>query len=220
MHASPTAVHLRHLPGMQGEIFLDRWFVRGLRRGGLEDSSVYHWTKHRWPLRNLRDRAAHRAAAWELAERLTAFHAAHPGRPMVLTGHSTGALVVIETLANLEAGVVTQAWLISAAASRSYDLRPALAKVGRMVNVYSRLDWLTLSAGTTLFGTADGRRGAAAGWGRFTGPGSDSPKLEQWPHRLVWLKRFHGGGHLAPLNTAFARHVIAPAIVAFGGPGS
>jgi hypothetical protein len=205
--------HLLHLPGMQGEIGMDRWFVRSLRRAGIHRSRVYDWTPYRIALKNLRSRAGHRAAAEKLAASLTELHAAEPHRRIVLTGHSTGGMVILDTLGLLEAGLVEQAWLLAPAVSPKYNLIPALERVGRMTVLHSLGDWFLCGLGTLAFGTADGRHSPTAALTGFTGPGIDHPRLRQWPYRLQWLRYGHGSGHMGVLNGHFARHIIAPEVL-------
>ncbi len=203
---------------MQGEIRCDRWFCGGLRAGELSPVRIHDWTKYRWPLKNLRNRAMHAAGAAEVADLVRAIRTSHPETRIVLTSHSTGAIIALEAAAQLEPGMVEQVWLLAAAVKRGYDLQPALVNVSCMVNVHSRLDLIFLWAGTLLFGTADGAHATSAGWGGFTGPGSDDAKLEQWAFRSKWSSMGYAGGHLGPLAAAFARRIIAPAIMAFAPP--
>lgn len=199
-----------YLPGMQGERMGDRSFCAGLIEAGLRDSEIFDWPEHRWMLNNLRDRESHRRMAEELAGRIGVL----TDRRVVLVGHSTGAMVILDTLEQLGRQPIEQAWLLNAAVSGDYDLRPALAGVRRLVNIYSPRDWLVLNVGTRLFGTADGPRKWCAGFSSFTGPGGDDPRLEQRCYDPAWLKAGHYGGHLgALLLTRFARDVIGPMIL-------
>jgi hypothetical protein len=224
MSQSDACFRVIYLPGMQGEMPGDRWLVRGLVEAGLTDSRIFNWPRSAWPLTNLRNREGHTAAAHELVHQIRQTH--DPDAPsddvneptrrrVALIGHSTGAMVILDALAMLDAGEVEQAWLLAAAVGAGYDIRPALSKVDRLANVYSPVDWAVLSAGTMLFGTADGQCTAAAGYRGFTGPGHDDPRLTQMRYDPAWLKSGHYGGHLGPLGIPFARQVLGPAIVDF-----
>lgn len=202
-----------YLPGMQGEIPLDRWLLRGVRDGGVNDCRIYNWPESWWPLRNLRDRDQHRAAGARLVEMVKREHEEGDNSKVVLMGHSTGAMVILDALEMIEEGLIDQVWLLSAAVCCDYDLRGCVEKTERMVNVYSGLDWLALNVGTRLFGTADGIHGKSAGYAGFCGAGSDDERVEQWVYRMEWLRWWHWGGHLSVLNRMFGREVIGPGIV-------
>lgn len=190
----------------------DRWFVRGLRAGGLSRCRIFNWTRSRWWLNNLRHREMHRQGAARLARWINRQHHRHPDRPIVLIGHSTGAMVLLDTLAQLEGPQAHAAWLIAAAVSNDYDLRSALEGTQRIVNMHSTGDWLILGAGTKLFGTADGPYQRSAGYTGFTGPGHDDPRLRQVPYDPKWLSCGNLGGHITPLFWRFARNVLGPMI--------
>lgn len=209
-------VRIEHVPGMQGDAPGDRWLVAGLKEAGFDDTTLFDWTGYRWPLNNLRDRKQHRQAGQVLAERVASHHRHHPGTKHVLVGHSTGAMIILEALDQLGTAIVDQAWLLNAAVSRRYDLRPALAGARRLISIYSPFDYMVLNLGTRVFGTADGKREASAGFAPFVGPGSNDARLEQiaWDRR--WARTGHYGGHLGPLtpiNRLFVRDVLAPMIV-------
>jgi len=209
-------VRIEYVPGMQGEALGDRWFTAGLIEAGFAETTLFDWTGYRWPLNNLRDRRQHARVGRELAARIAAAHRRQRDVRHVLIGHSTGAMVVLEALDALGTAIVDQAWLLNAAVSRRYDLRPALAGTRRLINIYSPFDWLVLNLGTRVFGTADGKREACAGFGPFVGGGCDDGRLEQiaWDRR--WTKTGHYGGHLGPLmpiNRLFVRDVLGPMVV-------
>lgn len=212
----PVPVRIEHVPGMQGDAPGDRWLVRALVEAGFEQTSLFAWTGYRWPLNNLRDRRQHRRVGRQLAERLQDLHRRDEAVRHVLIGHSTGAMVILEALARLGTAIVDQAWLLNAAVSRRFDLRPALAGTRRLINVYSPLDWAVLNLGTRVFGSADGLREPCAGFQPFIGPGCDDGRVEQIQHRRGWLRSGHYGGHLGaltPVNRLFVRDVLAPMIV-------
>ena len=208
---SPYRVY--YCPGMMGEIRADRQFLRGLAEGGVGDSVLFNWPRYLNPLRNLRNRVQHHRAAGQLMETVRRFQRSSPDRPVVLMGHSTGTLVLLEALTLMEEGGVEQAWLLASAVRPGYDVRPALQRLDRLVNVYSRKDRWLAGWGTFFFGTADGAREPAAGKVGLVGPGADDPRVEQLAYESAWREHGHRGGHLGVLSREFAGHVIAPAIL-------
>jgi len=212
-HDGAGLPHVIYLPGMQGEMPGDRWFVSGLRDGGIRAATIFNWTQRQWPVQNLRDRDQHHRAAEALIEMIDA---ADPG-PVVLIGHSTGAMVILDALSTLSRPRVEQAWLLSAAVSHAYDLRPALAGVHRLISIYSPADYVVLNLGTRVFGSADGLTQPCGGYQPFDGPGSDDARVEQIKWDPAWLRSGHYGGHLGPMaaaSGAFARDIMAPMICA------
>ncbi len=211
------SIHLLHIPGMSGAGPLDAWFARGLRRSGLGEVEVVNWPKLGLNmLYNLRNRAQHGRAADELAGRVRSIRARSPESAVVVTAHSTGAMVTLEALERLGEPTVAQAWLLAAAVHRGRDLRPALAGLvagtGRLCNVWSPRDVFLLGAGTAMFGNADGPRGESAGRTPFIGPGSDDDRVEQIQYDPRWAKSGHTGFHNTILFGTFAHGVLAPMI--------
>jgi hypothetical protein len=213
MSGDPGQLRVMYLPGMQGQGPGDRWFTRGLREGGIRDVELFDWTSHKWPLHNLRDRAQHARLGEELAEQIRSVRETDEARATVLVGHSTGAMVILEALRCFDEPAVEAAWFYNAAVSCGYDLRPSLGGARRICNVYSPLDWVVLSIGTKLFGSADGQNVDCAGHKPFCGPGSDDQRLEQIAYDPKWLLRGHYGGHLGVLLVGFARDIAAPMIL-------
>lgn len=208
------SIRIIHLPGMSGRGLLDDGFARGLRQAGFEDVQVIDWPRARYRLLfNLRNRGQHSRAAGELAEQLREHKAREPEAIQILTSHSTGAMVVLDTLSMLDEPIVSQAWLLAAAVHSEFDLRPALAGAGRLVNVYSPRDVLLLGAGTAIFGNADGRRGHSAGRLAFGGPGSDDSRVEQIAYDPQWAGSGNLGGHTSVLVGRFATTVIGPMLL-------
>ena len=210
-----TADQLRviFLPGMQGDTPGDRWFVKGLIEGGATDSRLFDWTESWWAMKNLHDRDGHRRAAEKLAGKLQQLSEEDPHKTTILIGHSTGAMVILDILPLLQADLIDQAWLLNAAVSRGYDLTAALPGARRIVNLYSKNDWVVLNLGTKLFGTADGSHEASAGHEPFDGPGSGDARLEQLPYDPAWAKTGHLGLHTTFVFKHFSRDVLLPMIL-------
>src|SRR5262249_4382434 len=145
--------------------------ARGLAEGGLAVSiEIHDWTTGYWPLFAYHLRNARRTArqAVHLADKLLSYQDAYPGRPTFLVGHSGGGALAIKILECLPPGrTVTAAHLLAPAISRRYDLSQALTHVETGIwNFYSPLDFVLLTIGTSLVGTADGKHDVGAGaWG-------------------------------------------------------
>ena len=214
----PMAIRVIHLPGMSGQGPLDNWFATGLRKAGLDDVQVINWPKSRlMMLFNLRNRNQHMTAARNLAGDLQQYHQRHPNHQQIITAHSTGAMVTLDTLSLLDAPIVSQAWLLAAAVHCEIDLTRALGGVKRIVNVYSPRDMLLLGAGTAIFGNADGVRGDSAGRVPFRGPGAEDDHVEQLPYNPLWSKSGNLGWHTSVLVGTFAEKVLGPMILARAG---
>ena len=206
--SSPSAIYI---PGMAGEKWLDRRFLAGLAEAGVRVRTL-HWTQSWLPVLNLRDRRMHREAGTRLLAMVRAVREEHPGEPLALIGHSTGCLIVLETLERMNENEepIDAAVLMAPAVRCDYDLRPALRSTRKLIHFSSRLDTVFLGIGTTLFGTADGRHGPSAGFLGFRGPGADDPRFAQHVYQIGWLRHLHHGGHIGCLQPRFARCIIAP----------
>lgn len=208
MSAPPITVI--YTAGMCGEKGFDRFCISGLRKAGLRVLS-HHWACHNFPIFNLRDRRQHERAAASLAGMVREVRRESAVEHVVLIGHSTGAVVVLDALQHVKEPV-GQAVLLAAAVSPHYDLRRSLEPVSRLLNLYSPLDLFMLLAGTSLFGTADGRHRPAAGCVGFHGTGADDPRLVQRRYSPRWARCGNFGGHIGCLHGQFAQRVLAPII--------
>jgi hypothetical protein len=206
-------IHVLHIPGMTGQGLLDNWFAQGLRQAGLDRVDVLNWPEARYRmLFNLRNREQHLAAAKEVAQHFEQARQRDPDAVQVITAHSTGAMITLDTLSTFDQPVVDQAWLLAAAVHHQYDLRPALSGAKRLINVHSARDVLALGAGTAVFGNADGPKGDSAGRVPFVGPGHDDPRVEQIAYDPRWSWTGNLGLHISVLFGTFARSVLVPEI--------
>jgi pimeloyl-ACP methyl ester carboxylesterase len=152
----------------------------------------------------------------KLALAVLEYHAAHPGRPIYLLGHSAGATVAVVALENLPPGVVDRAVLLSPALSTQYDIRPALRSVKSNLYVfYSRYDCLYLGIATGILGTPDHRWTAPAGRAGFCNqPDLDDPtlldKLVQRPWKPNDVELGNNGGHYGNYQPDFLRIRVIP----------
>ncbi|MFW5839662.1 MAG: hypothetical protein ACOCZE_03700 [Planctomycetota bacterium] len=149
-----------------------RWGYQPLRRalaGCGFGGKITYWPWQRWwqgtlVLPAMRSDRLHHVAAVRLARRLTMLKRACPDRPIWLVGFSAGARVAVEALSLLDPACrIEAAALVGAAISPRADLSGARASCSQLRVACSWGDWLLLGLGTTLVGTADGRRGPAMG---------------------------------------------------------
>jgi hypothetical protein len=118
----------------------------------------------------------------------------------------------------LPADVMVDSWLMVAPAlSPGYDLSAALRHVrGRAYAINSQGD-IVLGQGTRVFGTIDGVKSDAAGRVGFVraanADAGQYEKLVQVNYDPAWLKLGNAGDHIGPMNTRFAREVLAPLLL-------
>jgi pimeloyl-ACP methyl ester carboxylesterase len=209
--------YLLHLPGVSGESIVDHTLVDGFKQGQLGAAiEIYDWTEHDGGVPALQAMERNKKQAEKIAKALTEQYRAHPGRPIYLTSHSGGAGLAAWALEDLPDDVkVKRVLFIAPALSPGYDLTKALAHVtDRAFVLFSEGDSLVLSTGTKVFGTIDGVYSEAAGFSGFKAPAKSDAKqykkLLQMAYDPEWLKYGHGGDHLGPMETAFAKGVLVP----------
>jgi pimeloyl-ACP methyl ester carboxylesterase len=214
------------LPGIESAHLGHLGFVSGLKSGGVaSEVEIVDWTTGTpaLMLMHLRHESRNRQQAAQIAGRIVEYQSEHPGRPVNLIGHSGGgalALMVVEALPPNQA--VDCVVLLAAAISPEYDLRPVLAKTRRGVWNYSSRagDSLLLVAGTSAFGTVDGRYSPSAGAVGFQLPADATDadrqqycaKLIERPYEARMVLRGNLSGHYGPMNPLFARRELAPII--------
>jgi hypothetical protein len=208
---------LLHLPGIAGYLNCDRRLLSGLRQGGVvAQFQVYDWTDHDPGLHALHAYDRNRAEAHKIADLIQARAQADPASPIYLTAHSGGCGLAVWALEKLPADVkVDTVLMLAPALSPGYDLSAALRHVrNRMYAFTSTNDTIVLSTGTRMFGTIDGVRGDAAGFGGFVMPGSADPtqyaKLISRPYEPDWIAYDDWGDHIGALSRPFAAAVLAP----------
>jgi pimeloyl-ACP methyl ester carboxylesterase len=226
LHSLATPERMEHglaivLPGVEGGGPLNWCIARGLADGGWPGAVVVHdWTTGLWPLflYHLRANDRNRRRADEVAALIVRYQDEHPGRPVFLVGHSGGGAMAVWALEALPEGrSIRGAVLLGPALSPAYPLGPALCRVEEAVwNFWSPLDLLFLAAGTSVFGTVDGRHTVSAGWGGFRLPGEASERelydarLRQHGYRPAWLSQFHPGTHFGWTNRVFVAESLVP----------
>lgn len=213
----PAPPYLMHLPGIAGERWIDRNMIRGLREGGFEgETEIYDWTGSDQGLLALTNNTRHRREAAEVARRITAIRRENPGREIVITAHSGGTGVAVYALQQLPDDVhVDRVILLASALSTDYDLSAALRRVdGPVFSFSSPFDVAVLKVGTTLLGTIDGKKAAAAGCLGFVVPADADQeqyrKLRQFEYDQRWMQWGNLGSHIGAMSRPFARMVLAP----------
>jgi pimeloyl-ACP methyl ester carboxylesterase len=199
-------------------------FVGGLKAGGVSSEvEIVDWTTGTPALMlvHLRHETRNRRQAAQIAAKIVEYQSQYPGRPVNLIGHSGGgglALMVVEALPPGQC--VDCVVLLAAAISPDYDLRPVLAKTRRGVWNYSSHagDSLLLVAGTSAFGTIDGRYSSSAGAVGFRLPQDVTDadrqlycqKLIERPYQIQMALKGNLSDHYGPMNPLFARAELAP----------
>jgi pimeloyl-ACP methyl ester carboxylesterase len=220
------------LNGIEGAHVGHAGFVTGLKSGGVDSEiEVVDWTTGTpaLMLMHLRHETRNRHQAEQIAAKIVQYQDQHPGRPVNLVGHSGGGAMVLLTLEALPSNRrIDSAILLAAAISPDYDLRPALQKVDRGLWNYSSFagDSVLLVAGTTAFGTVDGRHTISAGAVGFRLPPDASEadrqlyrdKLFERPYRPQMALSGNLSDHYGPMNPLFARNELAPILNANENP--
>jgi len=207
------------LTGIEGRSPLNKGLRKGLIDGGVEGAvEIVDWTLG-WPLMgpyNLRAETRNRRKAAEIAARIEAYHASHPGKGVTLVGHSGGGAMVAFIAEALGEDVkVDGIIMLAAALSPSYPLNNALAHSRRgIVNYYSAYDWFFLGVGTFIVGTSDGRHSQAAGRVGFDTPqdGATPEGLYQVAWHGEMRKTWHVGGHLTSSLAPYVARYVAPLV--------
>jgi hypothetical protein len=211
---------LIHLPGITGELFIDREFVRGIKEAGYDgEISIVDWTKGNLGIAALYAEKHNTQEAQKLAERIAQARKDNPRGRIVLSAHSGGNGIAVWALERLPDDVkVDDVLFLAPALSPEYDLSKGLRHVkGHAYAFTSPYDVFILGAGTLLFRTMDGKRTDSAGRVGFVMPeGADAAqyeKLVQEPYQSAWIKYGNIGDHIGVMSKPFVATVIAPLVV-------
>ncbi len=205
----PPPPVLFHLPGIAGEMSIDRRLIKGLVEGNVAtNAEIIDWTGENRGILALGKLDLNKQQAKLLAERITKIYRDDPRTRIILTAHSGGTGIAVWTLEYLPADAKIDTLLMLAAAlSADYDLDKALAHTRRAYSFYSEFDDVVLGLGTRTFGTIDRVKTNAAG---YVGFASNNPKLKQFPYDPAWIKIGNAGDHIGTMDDQFAKEVLAP----------
>ena len=209
------------LPGVEGVSALNLDICYGLAGGGLDWAiELRDWSGLLGPLGNQGDRKRNRKIAAEISEYVVTYQDEHPGRPVVLIGHSGGTAIAVWIAEAMPEGrQVDGVILLASSLSQGYNLIPALEKSSRgIVNFYSHRDGVLAGFSSPGPRTMDGQHALAAGKFGFewTGPGGTSWAYQRL-YQIIWDKRMerlgHMGGHAGYTDQRFAGKVLAPLVM-------
>ena len=211
---------LLHLPGIGGEMSIDRTLIRGLKDGGWEGpTKIYDWTENDPGIDALHARKRNDREAQKVADMIEDKLKEDPKLQITLTSHSGGTGIAVWALEKLPQGArVKTLVLLASALSPDYDLTEALKHVsGNAYVYYSENDTLVLGAGTQLFGTIDGKKTMAAGLVGFKVPPNAAKqqyeKLIQQPWVKEWMVFENAGSHIGCMSRPFVKQVLAPTLI-------
>jgi len=208
------------LPGIDGRAGHNERACKAIGSSATAMSvELFDWTLPLCPLVNQRDEGRNRRMARGLADRIVAYRVSYPGGAVFLVGHSGGTAVAVWAAEALPDGQqIDGIVLLASSLSPGYDLSKALRRTrGGIVNFRSERDSALLGAGTTLFGTMDGKHTEAAGKVGFSVPESgQTGGAYQGFSEIRWnsamAKTGHDGGHFGCLATRFVSSYVAPLV--------
>lgn len=206
-------------PGIGGGAWYLQGAYHGFRDAGVDaEIRINEWdTPFYNALGHLTEFAENRRQAAEAAEKITEYWEQHPGARIDLVGYSAGGgMAVLVTEALPQAVRLHNVVLVQAAVSPTHDLTAALQRIdGRLVNLYSELDWFVLGLGTGALGTVDRKYVASAGKNGFNlevavPDEAQRAKVEQhrWDPEMIWTG--HLGNHASILLYAWNKKYVAP----------
>jgi len=163
------------------------------------------------------DHQNHLVMGRSLAERVLCYRRYYPHLRIYLIGHSAGCAVVLAAAEVLPPDTVDRIVLLAPSVSPQYDLRPALASAREGIDAFvSERDRFILGLCMRIVGTADGKRGAAAGRVGFR-PAICTPtdaalygRLRQHPWQAGVLWTGHLGGHYGTNRICFTQAYVLP----------
>jgi len=212
------------LPGIQGGAWQLAGPYRALRKAGVHaEIRVYDWERPFNSLANLTEYQRNRTRAADIAAAIAQYHTQHPGAPVDLVGYSGGGGLVVMVAEALPPDVrLRHLVLVHAAISPDYDLTAALRRVdGKLINFYSPLDWWTLGAGTSVFGTMDRKYVASAGHVGLNLQRAAPPELHGRIEQVCWrgemIASGHLGNHLGMVSEEWNRRYVAPHLLSTAG---
>jgi len=213
------------LPGIEGESSFNHDIRKGLVEAGIDRALPIHRWGRPIPVAgmilNQVDFLGNRLAAMRIAQMITAYQDAHPGKPVHLIGHSGGGGIAVFAVEALpEDRQVDGLVLLSASISSAYDLTKALKKCrSGVTSFYSRADVGLLVIGTIIAGTVDGTHGPGAGAVGFDLPREDAAPAKKAAYAKLYqvelTQQMTGGGdtHTGATSDYFVAEHVAPLLV-------
>jgi len=192
----------------------------GLNAGGVDRAiEIFEWSQGGV----LSDQVAveeNRRKATELAYRVEAYMAEHPGRPVHLVGLSAGTGLVVWALEDLSVQV-EGAILLASSLGAHYDLTPALSKVRDRLYSFNSLADTVLGLGIAVTGTVDREGDIAGGLAGFSLPaGASETSKTLYKEKLVQIGWWPGdvilgnlGDHLGTTNPLFVQARLTPLVL-------
>ena len=207
-------------PGVEGISALNLRLCTALDEGGVDWAiELTDWSGLLGPLGNQTFESWNRLVAEQFSDRVVKYREEHPGRPVVVIGHSGGTAMAVWTAESMpEDHFVDGVILLSSSLSAQYDLLPALEKSLRgIVNFYSSKDSIALGMGTRTAGTMDGTHSRAAGKYGFDQPEAGGLWAFDRLCQIGWtppMKKLGvRGGHTGYTTRRFVETILAPLVL-------
>ncbi len=206
-------------PGLIGEAGELDDAYRGLREAGLlKEVHIFDWDR---PLpdfsTHLFDYGANRRQAAYVADRIVAYRAKYPDKPIDLVGYSAGAALAVWVAEELPDGFkLNNVVLCQAALSPTYDLTRALEHIdGKLIAMYSERDVFLGGWFCTVWGTMDRILvPAAAQIGFLLEVAVPDAELRERVEQVGWNEEWeaagHSGLHMPILQYRWNRYIVAP----------
>lgn len=159
-------------------------------------------------IRDYFNRTNHQSRGRELAGRIAGHREAHPGQPIFIVAHSSGAAVVMAAATTLPDGCVDRIILLAPAVATGRDMSHVLRCSRTGVDAFYNPGDL-LSQAQTLIGTPDGGVFSAGGVG-FVEPTQGAGRLRQHPWDVGMAASGHFGGHFGWTRAGFLGAYVVP----------
>lgn len=216
------------LPGIEEHSGHSAMIREGLESGGVVCAiEIYGWHKGAFGTYYAFDEPAARFRAAALAARVREYRGEHPGKPVVLIGHSGGGAIVVFTAEAMSGEEPLSGVLcIAPALGPEYDLTRALAGCGGHMTVCHARNDLLLWGLTAVGRNFDGTRGRTAGREGFRLPEVASPEkrkafesLRQIEWKVSMLEQGNWGGHFGWTDPLWVKAALAPIVNEWTTPG-
>lgn len=223
-----TRGYTYYLDGAGGGKVLHNW-VGGVREGLLDAGydgagEVFPWeTGLGLVVDQVVSERYKRKKAEELAPRIAAYEAEHPGAPVTLMGLSAGTAVAAFALEAIPEDVrVANVVMLSGSLSSTYDLTTALRRVDGKMYVFTSEKDGVLGFFLPFAGTADRAKGTneTIGLHGVVMPSNPSEETRRQYGKIIevpWTPQFeaygHYGRHEDSVSARFIEAVVAPLVV-------